>query len=59
MTWLKVFFLKSLSGSRDIIRNSWGNTSLPHGEVKIIFVMGTLEEDGIREEVCNTICCTL
>ena len=51
MTWLKVFYLKSLSGSRDIIRNSWGNTSLPHGEVKIIFVMGTLEEDGIREEV--------
>ena len=40
------------SDSREIIRNSWGKST---NEVKVIFVMGSLAEDGLVDEVTNTL----
>jgi hypothetical protein len=38
--------------SRDIIRNSWGKST---NEVKVVFVMGSLAEGGLVDEVNNTL----
>ena len=40
------------SDSRDIIRNSWGKSP---NEVKVVFVIGSLPEDGLVDEVTHTI----
>ena len=44
----KVLCFIICSDSRDIIQSSWGKLS---NEVKLVFVMGTLAEDGIVNEV--------
>ena len=44
--------MRNCSESRDIIRNSWGKTNLPSGEVKLVFVMGNPGVEDIKQEVC-------
>ena len=48
----KVICFITCSDSRDIIRNSWGKSP---NEVKVVFVIGSLPEDGLVDEVTHTI----
>ena len=49
--WVRLCFKNQFSDSREIIRSSWGKTSLLPRAVKLVFVVGIVEEEDVIKEV--------
>jgi len=48
---IRLCFKNRFSDSREIVRSSWGKTSLLPSAVKLVFVVGIVEEEDVIKEV--------